>query len=211
MGLSGQDSALASLLSATEGLTTNFSVSINESLGQLVTDALTVSTEPWLGELLASFGWEGGCFTRAVDVRELSSRLKALTLEGLQEKGRGAYAVVYKVRTPLCVQVAGDWGLGCNAPRRLTWQLPAQARDRLTGDVVTLKKLKLERQDEGIPSSAIREVSLLRELQHPHIVRHAPPILPGTVQRASASYSALRICKLANASMLIAPHLDRSD
>ncbi len=46
-----------------------------------------------------------------------------------------------------------------------------QARDRLTGDVVTLKKLKLERKEEGIPSSAIREVSLLRELQHPHIVR----------------------------------------
>ena len=56
--------------------------------------------------------------------------------------------------------------------------LPAQARDRLTGDVITLKKLKLERQDEGIPSSAIREVSLLRELQHPHIVRHGPTCCP---------------------------------
>lgn len=178
MGLSGQDSALASLLAATEALTTNFSVSINESLGQLVTDALAASTEPWLGELLASFGWEGACFTRAVDVRELSSRLKALTLEGLQEKGRGAYAVVYKVRMPSrAVQAAGGWGKGA-ALRRAGYQhahaLPAQARDRLTGDVITLKKLKLERQDEGIPSSAIREVSLLRELQHPHIVRHAP-------------------------------------
>ena len=49
-----------------------------------------------------------------------------------------------------------------------------QARDRLTGDVVTLKKLRLERNNEGIPSSAIREVSLLRELQHPHIVRCGP-------------------------------------
>ena len=75
------------------------------------------------------------------------------------------------------MQDASGWGKGA-ALRRTGYQhalaLPAQARDRLTGDVITLKKLKLERQDEGIPSSAIREVSLLRELQHPHIVRHAP-------------------------------------
>ncbi len=96
-GLSPQDQALARLLAATEALTTNFSASVNESLAHLVTSALAASDEPWLGELLASFGWEAGRFTRAVDVRELGSRLKALTLEGLQEKGRGAYAVVLKV------------------------------------------------------------------------------------------------------------------
>ena len=92
---------MASLLAATEALTTNFSASVNESLANLVDDALAASDEPWLAELLASFGWEGGRFNRPVDVRELGSRLKALTLEGLQEKGRGAYAVVYKVRAPL--------------------------------------------------------------------------------------------------------------
>ena len=46
-----------------------------------------------------------------------------------------------------------------------------QARDRLTGDVITLKKLKMEREEEGVPGNAIREIALLKELQHPNIVR----------------------------------------
>jgi serine/threonine protein kinase len=33
-----------------------------------------------------------------------------------------------------------------------------------------LKKIKIEHSDEGIPSTAIREISLLRELNHPNIV-----------------------------------------
>ncbi len=70
---------------------------------------------------------------------------------------------------------------GCNQARRCS---RSQARDRLTGDVVTLKKLRLERKDEGIPSSAIREVSLLRELQHPHIVRCCPACRPATFKSA---------------------------
>merc|ERR1712013_701429 len=32
------------------------------------------------------------------------------------------------------------------------------------------KKIKLESEDEGVPSTAIREIALLRELQHPNIV-----------------------------------------
>lgn len=36
--------------------------------------------------------------------------------------------------------------------------------------VVALKKIKIEHCDEGIPSTAIREMSLLQELDHPGIV-----------------------------------------
>ena len=39
------------------------------------------------------------------------------------------------------------------------------------GDVWALKTIRLEAEDEGIPSTAIREISLLKELQHPNIVR----------------------------------------
>lgn len=34
-----------------------------------------------------------------------------------------------------------------------------------------LKKIRLETEEEGIPSTAIREISLLKELHHPNIVR----------------------------------------
>ena len=37
--------------------------------------------------------------------------------------------------------------------------------------VVALKKIRLEAEDEGVPSTAIREISLLKEMQDPNIVR----------------------------------------
>ena len=46
-----------------------------------------------------------------------------------------------------------------------------KARDTDTGEIYALKKIKLESEDEGIPSTAIREIALLKELQHPNIVR----------------------------------------
>jgi len=39
------------------------------------------------------------------------------------------------------------------------------------GSIFALKTIRLEAEDEGIPSTAIREISLLKELQHPNIVR----------------------------------------
>lgn len=59
----------------------------------------------------------------------------------LEKVGEGTYGVVYK------------------------------AKDRVTGEVIALKKIRLEAEDEGIPSTAIREISLLKELQHCNIVR----------------------------------------
>jgi serine/threonine protein kinase len=63
----------------------------------------------------------------------------------LEKVGEGTYGVVYK------------------------------AKNRETGDIVALKKIRLEREDEGVPSTAIREISLLKELQHPNIVRYVCP------------------------------------
>ncbi|VDD89717.1 unnamed protein product [Enterobius vermicularis] len=39
-----------------------------------------------------------------------------------------------------------------------------------TGQLVAMKKIRLESEDEGVPATALREVSLLRELRHPNIV-----------------------------------------
>eukprot|EP01060_Flectonema_neradi_P030690 TRINITY_DN4507_c2_g1_i2.p1 TRINITY_DN4507_c2_g1~~TRINITY_DN4507_c2_g1_i2.p1 ORF type:complete len:304 (+),score=60.98 TRINITY_DN4507_c2_g1_i2:87-914(+) len=40
-----------------------------------------------------------------------------------------------------------------------------------TGELVALKRMRLEVEDEGIPCSALREILLLKELRHQNIVR----------------------------------------
>lgn len=54
-----------------------------------------------------------------------------------------------------------------------TYGVVYKAKNRVNGELVALKKIRLEAEDEGIPSTAIREISILKELQHPNIVRHA--------------------------------------
>ncbi|KAF4494208.1 CMGC CDK CDC2 kinase [Fusarium agapanthi] len=60
----------------------------------------------------------------------------------LEKIGEGTYGVVYKAR---------DLANG--------------------GRIVALKKIRLEAEDEGVPSTAIREISLLKEMRDPNIVR----------------------------------------
>jgi serine/threonine protein kinase len=54
--------------------------------------------------------------------------------EKIEQIGAGTYGVVYK------------------------------AKDVETGEIFALKKIRLESEDEGIPSTAIREIALLKEL-----------------------------------------------
>ena len=54
-----------------------------------------------------------------------------------------------------------------------TYGIVYKAKDKNTGDIVALKKIRLEAEDEGVPSTAIREISLLKELSHPCIVRYS--------------------------------------
>ena len=37
---------------------------------------------------------------------------------------------------------------------------------------MALKKIRLEKEDDGVPSTAIREISLLKGLKHPNIVEY---------------------------------------
>ena len=52
-----------------------------------------------------------------------------------------------------------------------TYGVVYKARNKVTGQLVALKKIRLENQEEGVPSTAIREISLLKELKHPNIVQ----------------------------------------
>ncbi|KAG0625726.1 hypothetical protein M758_2G076200 [Ceratodon purpureus] len=47
-----------------------------------------------------------------------------------------------------------------------------KARDRITNETIAPKKIRLEQEDEGVPSTAIREISLLLEMHHGNIVRY---------------------------------------
>uniref|UniRef100_A0A914W345 cyclin-dependent kinase n=1 Tax=Plectus sambesii TaxID=2011161 RepID=A0A914W345_9BILA len=61
--------------------------------------------------------------------------------ENLSKIGEGTYGVVYK------------------------------AVESRSGKLVALKKIRLDSDPEGVPSTCIREIALLRELDHPHIVK----------------------------------------
>ena len=53
-----------------------------------------------------------------------------------------------------------------------TYGVVYKGKDRHTNETIALKKIRLEQEDEGVPSTAIREISLLKEMQHRNIVRY---------------------------------------
>ena len=62
-------------------------------------------------------------------------------------------------------------GVGAHRWRPGTYGVVYKARDVSTNQIVALKKIRLEAEDEGVPSTAIREISLLKELKDDNIVR----------------------------------------
>lgn len=95
-----------------------------------------------------------------------------------------------KVR--LCSNTPRFASLKCLAGCVGTYGVVYKARDVSTNQLVALKKIRLEAEDEGVPSTAIREISLLKELKDDNIVRcarpppfHSPVVLTGTNPVAS--------------------------
>lgn len=54
-----------------------------------------------------------------------------------------------------------------------TYGVVYKGRHKTTGQVVAMKKIRLESEEEGVPSTAVREVSLLQELKHSNVVRYS--------------------------------------
>lgn len=67
----------------------------------------------------------------------------------IEKIGEGAYKPVCKVLWLTC---QGTYGV------------VYKAKQRSTGRIVAMKKIRLEDESEGVPSTAIREVSLLKEV-----------------------------------------------
>ena len=51
-----------------------------------------------------------------------------------------------------------------------TYGVVYKAQNKQTGEYVALKKIRLEKEDDGVPSTAIREISLLKNIKHPNVV-----------------------------------------
>eukprot|EP00898_Chlorokybus_atmophyticus_P008723 jgi/Chlat1/8852/Chrsp91S08186 len=45
------------------------------------------------------------------------------------------------------------------------------AREKATGDIVALKKVRMDNEKEGFPITAIREIKILKSLQHENVIR----------------------------------------
>jgi cyclin-dependent kinase len=52
-----------------------------------------------------------------------------------------------------------------------TYGVVYRAKDQKGQEIYALKKIRLQAEEEGIPSTAIREISLLKELNHKNIVK----------------------------------------
>lgn len=51
-----------------------------------------------------------------------------------------------------------------------TYGVVFKAIDKRTNQVVALKRIRLDQEEEGIPPTSIREISILKELHHPNVV-----------------------------------------
>jgi len=51
-----------------------------------------------------------------------------------------------------------------------TYGVVYKCKNKETQEFCALKKIRLENEDEGIPSTAIREISILKQMKHPNIV-----------------------------------------
>ena len=47
-----------------------------------------------------------------------------------------------------------------------------KGRDIHKNEIIAIKKIKMDITKEGIPSTALREICLLKELHHPYIVEY---------------------------------------
>ncbi|RCH88603.1 cyclin-dependent serine/threonine protein kinase [Rhizopus azygosporus] len=103
-------------------------------------------------EIINRIEEQGGEFANEEELREMVTKLLleelrktkidlSVLLKKIEKLGEGTYGIVYK------------------------------AQNRETNEVVALKRIRLDNEEEGVPCTAIREISLLKELKHPNILR----------------------------------------
>lgn len=94
--------------------------------------------------------------------------------EKLNRIGEGTYGIVCKTFTlfQLLLELKRD-----------LWNIADRARDTRNGEVVALKKMRMERERDGLPLSAIREISLLLSCNHDNIVAIKEVVVGRSLER----------------------------
>ena len=52
-----------------------------------------------------------------------------------------------------------------------TYGVVYKAREKTTGDIVALKKIRMDRERDGMPLTSLREIRILQRITHPNVVR----------------------------------------
>lgn len=52
-----------------------------------------------------------------------------------------------------------------------TYGVVYKGKNKNTNETIAIKKIKIDLENEGVPSTALREITILRELSHPNIVQ----------------------------------------
>lgn len=88
--------------------------------------------------------------------------------EKLEKIGEGTYGTVFKGKNKETQEVA-------SIPTIIIYK---NINHHFIWLKVALKRVRLDDDDEGVPSSALREICLLKELRHKNIVRHVHHQIP---------------------------------
>ncbi|EZG67533.1 protein kinase domain protein [Gregarina niphandrodes] len=52
-----------------------------------------------------------------------------------------------------------------------TYGVVSKATERATGNLVALKRIRTNGSSDGLPATSLREIKLLKNLDHPHIIK----------------------------------------
>ena len=92
----------------------------------------------------------------------------------LQKIGEGTYGVVYKAKqrdvsslSPPCDEPCKEAAGGAESDVGGTHNIPPLAK---SSNLVAIKEIQINMNEDGIPVNAIREISLLKEIAHPNVI-----------------------------------------